>query len=88
VAIEEAAKMPQHDAADRLEQILTEADALIRQRLADSGLEVMHVTMAITQDDISVVRTNVGPELLKSMGEELVGLSSQIEPPRRGEAKH
>ena len=80
--------MPQHDAADKLEQILTEADALIRQRLADSGLEVMHVTMAITQDGISVVRTNVGPELLKSMGEELVDLSTQIEPPRRGEAKH
>jgi hypothetical protein len=78
----------QHDAADKLEQILTEADALIRQRLADSGLEVMHVTMAITQDDISVVRTNVGPELLKSMGKELVDLSSQIEAPRRGEAKH
>jgi hypothetical protein len=48
----------------------------------------MHVTMAITQDGIIVVRTNVGPELLSSMGEELVGLSSQIEPPRRGEAKH
>jgi hypothetical protein len=88
VAIEEAAKVPQHDAADKLEQILTEADALIRQRLADSGLEVMHVTMAITQDGISVVRTNVGPELLKSMGEELVDLSGQMEPPSPGAAQH
>ena len=88
MAIEEAAKVPQHDAADKLEQIFTEADALIRQRLADSGLEVMHVTMAITQDGISVVRTNVGPELLKSMGEELVDLSGQMEPPNPGAAQH
>jgi hypothetical protein len=88
VAIEEAAKVPQHDAADKLEQILTEADALIRQRLADSGLEVMHVTMAVTQDGISVVRTNVGTELLKSMGEELVDLSTQIEPPNQGDTTH
>ena len=79
--------MPQ-DAAAKLEQILTEADDLIRQRLEESGLEVMHVTLAITRDGMGVVRTNVGPDLLRSMGEELVDLSSRIEPPRPGEAKH
>jgi hypothetical protein len=62
--------MPQ-DAAAKLEQILTEADDLIRQRLEESGLEVMHVTLAITRDGMGVVRTNVGPDLLRSMGEEL-----------------
>ena len=80
--------MPQHDAAAKLEQILTEADDLIRRRLEESGLEVMHVTLAITRDGMGVVRTNVGPDLLRSMGEELVDLSSRIEPPRPGEAKH
>jgi hypothetical protein len=80
-------RMPQ-DAAAKLEQILTEADDLIRQRLEESGLEVMHVTLAITRDGMGVVRTNVGPDLLRSMGEELVDLSSQIEPPRPGDAKH
>ena len=48
------------DAAAILEQILTEADALIRQRLEESGLEVMHVILAMTQDGVGVVRTNVG----------------------------
>jgi hypothetical protein len=80
--------MPQHDAAAKLEQILTEADDLIRRRLEENGLEVMHVTLAITRDGMGVVRTNVGPDLLRSMGEELVNLSSRIAPPRPGEAKH
>ena len=59
--------MPQ-DAAAKLEQILTEADDLIRQRLEESGLEVMHVILAITQDGMGVVCTNVGPDLLRSHG--------------------
>lgn len=80
--------MPQHDAAAELEQILSEADALIRRRLEESGLLAMHVTLAITQDGMAVVRTNAGPDLLRSMGEELVDLSGRIEPPRPGEAKH
>ena len=79
--------MPQ-DAAAKLEQIMTEADDLIRQRLEESGLEVMHVILAITQDGMGVVRTNVGPELLRSMGEELIDVSGRIEPPLPGEAKH
>jgi len=80
--------MPQHDAAAKLEQILTEADALIRRRLEESGLVVMHVTLAITQDGIGVVRTNVGPELSKVQSEELVDLSGQMEPPSPGAAQH
>ena len=48
----------------------------------------MHVILALTQDGMGVVRTNVGPELLRSMGEELVDVSSRIEPPRPGGAKH
>ena len=79
--------MPQ-DAAAKLEQILIEADDLIRRRLTESGLEVMHVILAMTQDGMGVVRTNVGPELLRSMGEELVDVSGRIEPPRPGDAKH
>jgi hypothetical protein len=43
--------MPQ-DAAAKFEQILTEADALIRRRLEESGLEAMHVILAMTQDGI------------------------------------
>ena len=57
-------------------------------RLLPDGLEVMHVILAITQDGMGVVRTNVGPNLLRSMGEELVDLSGRIEPPRPGDAKH
>jgi hypothetical protein len=79
--------MPQNAAA-KLEQILTEADDLIRRRLEESGLEVMHVIIAMTEGGLGVVRTNVGPELLRSMGEELVDVSSRIEPPRPGDAKH
>jgi hypothetical protein len=52
--------MPQHNAAAKLKQIMTEADDLIRRRLEESGLEVMHVTLAITQDGMGVVRTTSG----------------------------
>jgi hypothetical protein len=48
----------------------------------------MHVILAMTKEGLGVVRTNVGPELLRSMGEELVDVSSRNEPPRPGEAKH
>ncbi len=78
----------QDDAAAKLEQIMTEADDLIRRRLEESGLEVMHVILAITKDGMGVVRTNVGPELLRPMGEELVDVSGQMEPPKLGDAQH
>ena len=37
----------------------------------------------MTQDGMGVVRTNVGPELLRSMGEELVDVSGRMEPPEQ-----
>jgi hypothetical protein len=81
-------EMPNLEATAKLEQIMTEAGDLIRRRLKESGLEVMHVTLAITENGFGVVRTNVGPELLRSMGEELVDLSAQIEAPKAGDAQH
>jgi len=80
--------MPNQEATAKLEQIMTEADALIRRRLKESRLEVMHVTLAITQDGFGVVRTNVGPELLRSMGEELAGLSAHLEAPNPSDSQH
>ena len=79
--------MPQ-DAAAKLEQVLIEADALIRQRLEECGLEVMHVILALTEGGIGVVRTNVGPDLLRSMGEELIELSRHFERTKPDGAKH
>jgi hypothetical protein len=61
---------------------------LIRQRLEESGLEVMHVILGLTQGGMGVVRTNVGSELLRSMGEELIDVSGRMEPPLPSEAKH
>jgi hypothetical protein len=81
-------EMPNQEATAKLEQIMTEADALIRRRLKESRLEVMHVTLAITQDGFGVVRTNVEPELLRSMGEELVGLSAHLEAPNPSDSQH
>ncbi|SEP49608.1 hypothetical protein SAMN02990966_07367 [Rhodospirillales bacterium URHD0017] len=47
----------------------------------------MHVILAMTQDGMGVVRTNVGPKLLRSMGAELVDASGRLEPSRPGDAK-
>ena len=78
--------MAMQDPATIIDEILGEADALITPALDESGLEVMHVTLAITQNGMGVVRTNVGRSF-SAMGEELVDLSSRIEPPDQG-AKH
>jgi hypothetical protein len=59
--------MPQ-DAAAILEEILGEADALIRQRLKDRSLELPHLVIAVTADGEVVLRSNVSADVLRSSG--------------------
>jgi hypothetical protein len=55
--------MPQ-DVADILEEILGEADALIRQRLKDRTLELPHLVIAVTPEGQVVLRSNVSADVL------------------------
>jgi hypothetical protein len=63
--------MPMQDAAAILDEILGDADALIRQRLKDRGLEVRHLLVAVTPDSQVVLLSNVSPDVLRSLGDDL-----------------
>ena len=56
------------DPADILEDILGEADALIRQRQRDRGLEFPHLVVAVTRDGQVVLRSNVSPANVTGCG--------------------
>ena len=81
--------MPKQDAAAILEEILGEADALIRQRLRDRGLEMPHLVIAVTPDDQVVLRSNVSADVLRSFGDDLKNVADELtSPPEPGDTTH
>jgi hypothetical protein len=54
-----------------IEEILSEADALIRRRLQERGLEVSHLVVAVTSDGQVLLRSNVLSEELPSFANDL-----------------
>ena len=54
---------------NEIQDILTEVDLLLRERLRPLGLEIGHVLLAIAPDGTGVVRSNVGPGGLGDMAE-------------------
>ena len=80
--------MPQ-DAAAILDEILGEADALIRLRLKEQGLELPHLVIAVTPDGQVVLRSNVSADVLRSFGEDLKNVADELEaPPKPGDTTH
>jgi hypothetical protein len=70
--------MPKHP-TDALERILGEADALIRRRLIEAGLELPHVTVAVTPEGQIVLRSNVSADVLRSFGQDLSNVADELE---------
>ena len=77
------------DRAAILEEVLGEADALIRRLLADRQLQVPHLVVAVTPDGQVVLRSNVNPDVLRTFGKDLIdvadNLTAQAKP---GETEH
>ena len=70
-------RMAKQDPAAILQEILGEADALIRRRLEEQGLEVPHLVVAVT------------PDVLRSFGEDLKNVADELtEPPEPGNMTH
>lgn len=61
-----------------LEEIVSEADELIRQRLKDRGLEFPHLVIAVTPEAQVVLRSNVTPEALRSFAEDLNNVADEL----------
>jgi hypothetical protein len=77
------------DAAAILEEVLGEADALIRRLLADRQLEVPHLVIAVTPDGQVVLRSNVSPDVLRSFGKDLIDVADNLTaPPEPGDTTH
>jgi hypothetical protein len=66
-----------------LEEILGEADELIRRRLCQRALGAQHVAMALTPDGQVVLRSNVSANILRSLGEDLKGMADKLTTPSK-----
>jgi hypothetical protein len=72
-----------------LEKVLAEADVLVRLRLKEIGLEVPHLIVAVTPDGEVVLRSNVSPDVLRSLGEDLKNIADELTaPPEPGDTTH
>jgi len=58
-----------------IQDILSEVDALLRERLKAAGIEIGHVLLAIAPDGAGVVRSNIGPAELGDMAELLAEIA-------------
>ena len=67
------------DAIRPLEKVLAEADALIRVRLKEIGLEVPHLVIAVTPSGEVILRSNISPDVLRSFGEDLKNIADELE---------
>ena len=80
---------PMADVVRTLEKVLAEADVLVRLRLKEIGLEVPHLVVAVTPDGEVVLRSNVSPDVLRSLGEDLKNIADELEaPPEPGDSTH
>ena len=59
--------------------MLAEADALIRLRVKEAGLDVPHLVVAVTPGGEVVLRSNVSPDALRSFGEDLKNIADELE---------
>ena len=70
-------------------EILSEADALIRLRLKEQGLELPHLVVGTTPDNQIVVRSNGDAEVMRSFGEDLKNVAAELTaPPEPGDTTH
>ena len=77
------------DTVRTIEKILADADQLIRRRLEESRLEIPHLVIAVTPDGQVVLRSNVSPDVLRSLGEDLKNVADELEaPPEPGDTTH
>ena len=80
---------PLKDPGGALEQVLGEADALIRRRLEEADLELPHLVMAVTPDGKLVLRSNVSADVLRSFGDSLKEVADElIAPSQSGGTTH
>jgi hypothetical protein len=77
------------DSAAALQEIVGEADTLIRRRLEDINLAVPHIVMAVTPEGEVVLHANVAPEVLRAFADDLKSVADEMAaPPEPGYTTH
>jgi hypothetical protein len=67
------------DDARILDQVLGEADQIIRQRLREYNIEMPHLVVGVTQKSEVVLRSNVSTDCLRSFAEDLNKIADEHE---------
>jgi hypothetical protein len=62
-----------------LDQVIGEADQVIRRRLRDHDMEVPHLFVAVTSDNKVVLRSNVSTDCLRSFADDLNRIADELE---------
>jgi hypothetical protein len=75
------------DTAAVLEEILADAQELIRKRLEAVGLVVPYVLISVTPDERIVLCSNVSADVLRSFSDDLENAADEVEA-RQGETEH
>jgi hypothetical protein len=66
--------------AATIENALNEADGMLRQQLAEHGLEnTNYIMLVLAPDGEPVIRSNCGPAELRAMASLLTELAEQVE---------
>ncbi len=65
------------DKLDALQNVLTDVDQFLRERLAEIGVKVAHALVVVDLEGSMGVRANVLPDALKEMGAEFIDLSEE-----------
>ena len=77
------------DPVQFLEEVLGEADALIRHRLKEREIEFPHLVVAVTPGGHVVLRSNASPDALRSFGQDLINVADDLEaPPEPDDTTH
>lgn len=70
---------------ETIQRLLNEADTFLRAKLEEAGIRAAHVMLAVDEDGVGVVRSNVDAQALRDMAElldEIAEETAKTEPDR------
>lgn len=70
---------------DAIQRIMSEADQILREKLKAAGVNVAHVLLAVNEDGVGIIRSNVDAPALHDMAElldEIAEETGKMEPDR------
>lgn len=79
---------PNDPTTAEVEKILAAADTLIRRRLAAKDIRAVHVTFAVTESGLVVIRGNADGDNLANMAAVLADIAEQARSRLPGESAH